>query len=261
MGRYSLIFEPKHKTIQFDVSFDDMGESTVTPIRKYSDTPIGKGKLKKNNLCEIDKITASCRNLEEFFEKFVSPTTFSYSGRNLHKMFIGYMYRGYMHTMSYVINNPKLIDKMRFVSKDGTRINDIYGINSYMDFILEDKDNKFLNFIFDEKQNKNTALTDSTFNLIRQLKSADTNCDYNERDLLRRELQSRLSAYKEYREMFLLHMHYQDKLATDKSCLQELRDEAVAISKQAKQTSTPAPSFEGEQLSLFTANTPVQKKL
>ena len=242
MGRYSLIFEPKYVTNQYAVSFDNVGNSTITRINKYSDTPVDKGKLKKNNLSEIDRITASCEDLSAFFKEYVPSSFFMYCGNNLHKMFIGYMYNKRMYTVPYIINNPELLEKMKFVSSDGVRVNDVAGITAYLDFIKEDTDNKFLRFILQQSKEKTTALSTSTIELIGLYKSAFSCCDYGEAGMLRRDLETRLGSYKEYREMFLLHHHYQDKLAADKKRLEELKNEAVIAASKPKQAQ---PIFEG----------------
>ena len=252
VGRYSLIFEPKYVTHQYAVSFDNVGNSSVVAVNKYSDTPCGtKAKVKKNSLSEIDRVTAACPDLDTFFKTHVPAGIFMYQGNNLHKMFIGYMRNNYMYNLNYIINNPELLSKLDLVS--GSRIYDADGINSMIRLITTSENNGFLDFIVKEKREKSTGLSSETINLAALFRNAEICGDsYIERDELRRNLEEKLGSYKEYREMFLLQMHYQDKLAAERLRLEQLRSEATSVvSPRVEPTPFEGTYTEGEQLSLF----------
>lgn len=245
LNSYSLIFEPKYSSGQYAIRFDNVGNPIITRINKYSDTIYnGKSKIKKNSLSDIDRITASKPSLEAFFKEYVPEVLFRYHPSDLHKMFIGRMYNGYMINFKYVINNPKLLSKLDLVS--GSKIYDYEGINSMIELIRSSKNNGFMRFVISEKKEKKTNISNDTITLALQVRSADDCIESaSDRIALKRNLEEKLTSYKEYREMFLLQSHYQDKLEADKKRLENLKTEAV------KTVLKPQENITGEQLTMF----------
>ncbi|MBQ7136717.1 MAG: hypothetical protein IJO43_01915 [Bacilli bacterium] len=258
VGKYILVFEPKYVNNQCAISFDVAGNASVVMTNKYTDTPCGsKAKVKKNCLSDIDRITASTPDLKTLFEECVPKTIFSYYGNNLHKMFIGYMHNGRMRTLNYVINNPELVAKLNLVQ--GSRIYDHAGISSMINLAVDS--DEFYRFILKEKNESSTNLSSPVISMLSALKVARREEDQYEQSQIVESLHGQLTYYKEYRELFLLTGHYQDKLAADKKRLETLKTEVCTYaSSQNHHQLHEVVQPNMEQLSFFDEMSKVKRK-
>ena len=253
VGKYILICEPKYVYHQLAIQYKPNGSTEITKIKKYTDIVHGvqgEKKIKKNTLSDIDRITTSCYDLYDFFDKHVDSKIYSPYRDGLHKIFIGYMRNGSMKTLNCVFNDDKLNAKQTFV--DGNKIYDYIEIEQCMD-LIKDPDSSFTSFMIDSYNRRETGISKDTINLttkFRYLAKVLTNhCDsgvlesyqYAEKELL-----EKLISYKEYREMFLLRGRYIQKLEQDKRELE--------IAKQTIMSSgffQPVNEEIYEQLTLF----------
>lgn len=243
-GKYVLVFEPKYSYCQYAVYFNPDGTSEITQIYKNSDLPCDPKRktIKKNNLEDIDKITTALPNLSSFFDKYVPSNIFSYNGSNLHNMFIAYKYNGNMYRLNYILNNPMLLDKTNLVK--GNKCFDHAEIRKITSLILESKNNSFYKFIKEEKEERRTDLSKFAINEADNLRiSQDNGAPGSEVDEIRKNLEERLTSYKEYRAIFCLAQSYQTYLEKQKLILNQ--------SKRLFTMPNQNNNLEFEQLSLL----------
>lgn len=248
-GKYILMFEPIYARHQFAVSFTPSDETIITKVKKYTEIPCDftDKKIKKNLLGDIDKKLTALSGRDEFFEKYVDPSIFRYYG-TLHKIFIGYKRKEGMSTFPCIFNNPELHSKLSLL--DGSKINDPFGIQSFIDLILKSEDRGFLRFINQASEEEDTKLSSTALDLANRLRAAH---DYMEgcyeQIELKALLEDKLTYYKEYREMFLLKQGYLEHLEDEKIRLQEARERA---SKYASASNPQNPiGQDSEQISMF----------
>lgn len=251
VGKYALVFEPKHVYHQYAVYFTPNGGVQTTKVEKYSFkcyAPNDKSKVKKNTLGEIDKITTSFNNLNDFFATYIDPKIFNYRGDNLHKMFIAYKYNEKMYTLDYILNNPELFKRLQLL--DGSKINDSNGRKEFAELILSDENNSFLRFVNKAKYRNETNLSTGTIDIANRLRLArDHESGFTEYNSLWNDFNERLMSYKEYREMFLLRQRYLDYLEEEKLKLQNAKEALISSGQNRLVFDVNIPEY--EQLSLF----------
>lgn len=236
-GRYMLIFQPQSVSYQYAVYFNPDGTTEVSAIKRNSDIVCNtaKKKVKKNTLADIDKIMSSVSNLKEFFEKYIDPNVFQYSGFNVYKMFIGYRKNDSMYTFDYTINNPELQNKMQFVS--GSKIRDIRGRQQLVNLILTSSNNSFLDFVEQESRTGKSRVSKELLNIAVRLRRVCDNCGSgSERYELETLLDEKLTAYKEYRELFLSKQRYVKKLEEEKQRYKAIKEETKIIDKRSRRS-------------------------
>lgn len=256
IGKYMLVFEPKYVYHQYAIYFTGNGDVDITKVKKYSFEPYDEIKRtpKKNLLGDIDKITASCNNLSNFFSSYVDPKIFNYRYHNLHRMFIGYAFNRKMYTLDYVLNNPELVSKLDLLN--GSKIDDYSGRSKMLELIRDSNNNSFLSFIIDKKAKQETNLSSDTLNVAIRYRMCHDNADgFSETSELFGLLDEKLTYYKEYREMFLLKQQYLDSILIRKDELKQLKSQVVASSVN-RSSKKDKDLKEKEQLSLFDMEHP-----
>ncbi len=213
--KYMLIFEPNYESSQYIIHFNGDKQETIR-IKKYTDIAQDKGVIvKKNLLSDIDRIVAPSTSLFDLFDKYVDKKIFAYSGYNLHKIFIGYMYNNYMNSLNIYYNNQELSSDLANVEQD--KVNNYEMINKMMELILSNEE--FYSFIKNSSFNKTSKLSNYTLELINKLKFCQRSLDSigymgdselnNELEYLKRSLMNKLCYYRDYREMFVLKQKYE----------------------------------------------------
>lgn len=251
IGNYSLIFEPKYSSYQYSVYFTETKDVVVSKIDKYTDVLYGTNKkIKKNTLGDIDRILTVLPSEKEFFDSYIDPSIFKYSGDNLHKIFIGKtkkIYdRKYMECYECVFNLEQMNDKLKYVI--GSSIGKIYG-NSKKDekivleknhliSLLTDYNSDFLKFAidtnFDKKRKFLSSVSSSTLKLASELRRCNKDISegrvsgtFDEVNALKTKLEEKLTNYKEFRELFLIKQLYLETLKNRKEELIELKSNVL----------------------------------
>ena len=265
VGKYILMFEPTYVTHQYAVFFKEDGDVQVTKVDKYSDIPCGTNgnkKVKKNLLGDIDKVITPLSGISDFFDQYIDTSIFRYTGNNLHKIFIGYKHKERMNTLTCSFNNFELLDKAKLIQ--GSKITDAQSIMGLIN-LMADENSSFVQFINRSERNRSSNLSTSTLNLInsfRDIRNLMNNGFYesglNEECVrMKQELFSRLTSYREFREVFLLKQNYLSYLQRKKEELQNVRS-ILASTSSIGEAVIQEESKEGyEQLSLFDINPPV----
>lgn len=237
-GKYMLVFEPKYTYHQFAVYFTPSSDVKVTEIKKYTDLPyssLRNTRVKKNLLGDIDKVTTKLKDEREFFDKYIDPSIFIYTGGNLHRIFIGYKNNNSMHCLKCVFNNPKLNEKTLLLN--GSKTDDHTEIRDLMN-LFTDPESDFLQFVIETKNKKrqdyfysvSSEVIAMALNLrnTRMLMQRDgERALLDDYQFLETKLRTRLSSYKEYRELFLMKCSYIEELEKRKNELQKMKNEVV----------------------------------